>query len=109
MNITINSDSSISTSVEQIERITSLVSDELRRFDEQITRIEVHLSDESKRKSGTDDKRCLMEARLSGLQPIAVSHQAGSVHQACEGATEKLKRALDNATERRRDRTEHKA
>jgi hypothetical protein len=64
--------------------------------------VELHLSDENGKKSGVDDKRCLMEARLAGLAPIAVSHNAATLTQAIDGAAAKLKRALDTAVDRRR-------
>jgi hypothetical protein len=52
----------------------AVVRDSLDRFSEQITRVEVHLSDQnSDKKFGNEDKRCLLEARLAGLQPISVS------------------------------------
>ena len=44
---------------------------------------------------GAKDERCLLEARLAGLQPLAVSHQATTLEQAVDGAVEKLKRSLD--------------
>jgi Sigma 54 modulation protein / S30EA ribosomal protein len=68
----------------------------LDHFSNRITRVEVHLSDQnSDKKPGTADMRCLLEARLAGLQPIAVSHQATTLEQAIEGAAEKLKHSLD--------------
>lgn len=102
MKVQINTDSSIDKSSEQAQRLEGLIRKELRRFDEHITRVEVHLSDVNKQKGGSDDKRCLIEARFSGLAPIAASHQAVSIQLAFEGATEKLKRALESAVERRR-------
>ena len=36
------------------------------RFSAHITRVEVHLGDENAGKRGSDDKRCMMEARLEG-------------------------------------------
>ena len=102
MNINLNSDSSINLGSEHIEQYSATLRHELRRFDEQITRIEVHLSDENKHKAGNDDKRCTMEARLAGLPPIVASHNAGSLALAFDGATDKLKRAIDSAVSRRR-------
>jgi ribosome-associated translation inhibitor RaiA len=64
---------------------------------DRITRIEVHLSDENSDKGGDKDKRCMLEARLSGLQPIAVTHQAETVALAIDGAAEKLERAIGSA------------
>jgi len=79
----------------------------LARFAVEVTRVEVHLSDENHAASGGADKRCAMEARLAGHQPLAVSHHAGGLDEAFRGAAEKLKRALDSTLGRlygRRDR-----
>jgi len=67
----------------------------LGHFSKHITRVEVHLRDEnSGSKSGTEDKRCLMEVRLRDHQPIAVSHHASILEQAVDGAANKMKRLL---------------
>jgi ribosome-associated translation inhibitor RaiA len=95
--IQINTDSSIEGDAELVQQITAVVSNSLERFSEQVTRVEIHLSDEdSESKFGTDDKRCLLEARLAGLQPISVSDQAATLEQAVGGAVEKLERSLDS-------------
>ena len=64
---------------------------------EQITSVEVHLSDNVGQKSVDGDNRVLMEARVTGYKPIAVSDHAATLHQSIGGAAEKLKRALDSA------------
>lgn len=95
--IQINTDSNIKGDTELVRQIKAVVRNSLERFSEQVTRVEIHLSDEnSENKFGTDDKRCLLEARLAGLQPISVSDQAATLEQAVEGAVEKLKRSLDS-------------
>jgi ribosome-associated translation inhibitor RaiA len=97
MLIQINSDSNIEGDNALAQRVEAVMRDALDRFSEQITRVEVHLGDEnSGKKFGTDDKRCLLEARLVGLQPIAVSHQAATLEQAIDGAVKQLKRSLDS-------------
>lgn len=97
MLIQINTDSNIEGDEALAKRAEALLRDTLEHFGEQLTRVEVHLSDQSSdTKSGTDDKRCLLEARLAGLQPIAVSHQAATLEQAIVGAAEKLKHSLDS-------------
>lgn len=68
----------------------------LDRFSDDVTRVEIHLSDVNGQKAGENDKRCLMEARVAGRQPIAVTEQANSLHQAIDGAAQKLKRSLDS-------------
>jgi ribosome-associated translation inhibitor RaiA len=73
----------------------SLIEDGLSRFSSQITRIEAHLTDDDGNKDGQNDKRCVLEARLEGMQPIAVTNHANSHYQAVEGAIEKLKTSLE--------------
>ena len=75
----------------------------LAPFVPQITRVEVHLNDANAGKSGADDKRCMIEARLEGLKPQAVTHNAETVEQAIKGAADKMKRALDSAIGKLRD------
>jgi hypothetical protein len=102
MQIQINTDNHIEGAAELTRRTEIVIESAVRRFAEQITRVEVHLSDENSTKSGTNDKRCMLEARLEGLQPVAVTHQAGSMDQAVTGAAEKLKRNLENTIGRLR-------
>lgn len=61
-----------------------------------VTRLEVHLSDQNGGKSGQRDKRCVMEARLEGRQPIAASDDATTLDQAVRGAADKLARLIDS-------------
>jgi ribosome-associated translation inhibitor RaiA len=97
MLIQINTDSNIEGNDALAQQVEAVVRDTLDRFSKRITRIEVHLSDEnSNKKLGTEDKRCLLEARLAGLQPIAVSHKASTLEQAVDGAVEQLKRSLES-------------
>ena len=70
------------------------------RFSDRITRIEVHLSDQNGDKSGQEDKRCMLEARLEGRQPTVVTHEAASLEEAVDGAADKLKRSLESTLER---------
>ena len=77
--------------------IEAFVKETLDRFKDKITRVSVHLSDQnSEAKFGTADMRCQVEARLAGLQPISVSHEAESTKQAVFGAVRKLKRSLSS-------------
>ncbi|MGZ5245135.1 MAG: HPF/RaiA family ribosome-associated protein [Bacteroidia bacterium] len=86
------------------EPFTQFITDALSRFKEQVTRIEVHLADENgSSKSGQNDKRCMMEARLEGMQPIAVTNHSDSYDLALKGAVDKLKASLDKSVERLRN------
>ena len=75
---------------------TETLEDSLSRFNEQIMRVEVHLSDENAHKEGGDDKRCLLEARLKGLKPVVVTHQAENIDLALSGAIDKLIKSLES-------------
>jgi ribosome-associated translation inhibitor RaiA len=94
--------------VEGSQRLIQHVEDEvtaaLERFGNRITRVEVHFTDENGHtKSTGTDKRCAVEARLAGLPPLAVSHQAATLEQALGGAIEKLERSLDHTLGRLKD------
>jgi len=77
-------------------KLNKLLADELERFGEVITRLEVHLSDENGAKTGLKDKRCLLEARQEGKQPIAVTELAETYDMAVAGAVEKMKASLSS-------------
>jgi len=104
MNIQINTDHNIVGHQDLVGQAEATVQSTLGHLAEHITRVEVHLSDENSDKGGSRDKRCLMEARLEGHQPIAVSDEAESISQAIDGAAEKLKRSLDHTLGRLSDR-----
>ncbi len=70
--------------------------EKLQHFSAELTRIEVHLSDENGVKTGVADKRCTMEARLVHHQPLAASHHGSTQDEAFRGATDKLKHLLDH-------------
>lgn len=83
------------------QHIAELVDHHLGRFKDNLTRIEVHLGDEnSTQKSGAADKRCMMEARPEGLDPIAVEAHASEFEPAIQDAVGKLKRALASRLDR---------
>ncbi len=104
MHIEVSTDHSIDGSEDLTNHIKELVKDALAHFGDQITRVEVHLSDVNAEKSGVDDKHCTIEARLEGLQPTAVKHAAATLDQAVKGAANKLKSSLESALGKLSDR-----
>jgi ribosome-associated translation inhibitor RaiA len=96
MQILINADHHIKSGDSATERVESIVEAAVERFESRITRIEVHLSDTNGPKHGANEKRTVIEARVGGLRPIAVSHEAPNLLEALEGAAEKLKHALEH-------------
>jgi len=96
MQIQINTDHNIEGREALAAWVSGTVETALSRFSDHITRVEVHLSDENGAKNGPHDKRCMLEARLEGRQPIAVTHEAPELDQAVAGAADKLARSIEN-------------
>lgn len=94
MQVLVNSDHHIVGGEDLTERVRGVVAGRLERFEGRITRVEVHLSDLNSLKLGERDKRCMMEARVGGLKPIAVSHEAPTLTEAIHMAADKLERAV---------------
>lgn len=95
MIIQLNTDNNLSIHQEFRMKLNDMIAGELERFSDQITRIEMHLSDENGSKNGLDDKKCLLEARLEGMNPIAVTNFSDTHENAVSGAIDKLISALD--------------
>lgn len=104
MKIQINTDHNIAGREEMARQTKAAVESALGHLAEHITRVEVHLSDENGKKAGNHDKRCMMEARLEGHQPIAATHEAETIDEAIDGAADKLKSSLDHTLGRLGDR-----
>lgn len=100
MQILVNSDHTVTGTDALTERVAGIVADAVGHFADRITRVEVHLNDVNGEKHSANDKRCMLEARVGGLKPIAVTHQAAHMAEALHGAAEKLERALRHALER---------
>ena len=100
--IQINHDEHIRTSAHRADQIEDTIRGTLQRFEQAITGVEVHLSDENGPKFGSEDKRCLIEARVAHAPPIAVSHRGATLQQAVSGAAGKLERSIHHLMGRRR-------
>ncbi len=96
MQIEISTDHNIGGNEERAAAITEVVAHALRRFSDNITRVEVHLADENGPKGGVNDIRCTLEARIEGRQPIAVTHHAGTLPLAVDGASSSLVSLIEN-------------
>ncbi len=96
MQIQVHSDNHIEGSARLVEWVSASVASKLERFDDELTRIVVHLHDDNGAKAGAQDKRCQIEARPKGLQPLSVTHKAESLEQAIDGSIEKLHHALEH-------------
>lgn len=77
-------------------RVEASVEGALERFGNRIIRVLVHLTDVSNStRSHDSDKRCTMEARIAGHQPVSVSHQGADLLPVVDAAARKLAKALD--------------
>jgi ribosome-associated translation inhibitor RaiA len=99
MFVNVHTDNHIKGSEDLARRVEAEVVAALGRFGEQVVTVEVHLNDVNSHKHGVD-KRCMMEARLAGLQPIAVTHMAETLDEAIEGAAEKLERSIEHTVDK---------
>ena len=66
MQFQFNSDSSVMGTDDVAERIEAQVREKLTRFEERLTRLEVHVHNEHHHTHGNDDKGCTIEARPRG-------------------------------------------
>ena len=96
MKIQVNTDSNIKGREALVAQVTATVENALHRFQDHVTRVEVHLSDQNGDKSGLKDKRCLIEARLEGRTPVATADEAATTDQAVQGAAAKLSGLIDS-------------
>lgn len=95
MEILVNTDNNVEGTQKMKDFVRETVDKNLERFKDLITRVEIHISDQNGNKSGPKDKKCVIEARLRGLSPIAVSSQEDDIHKAVGFAIDKLKASLN--------------
>lgn len=101
MQIQLNTDSHIVGSEALNTEVNNKVKSTLKRFTDRITRVEVHFADMNSSKSGPEDKRCLIEARVAGMNPVSVTHHAPTLSLALDGGLDKAVSALDSALGKR--------
>jgi ribosome-associated translation inhibitor RaiA len=98
MKVQVNTSNDIDNK-DALERWASeYLNEHLARFEQDITSVEVQLTDENHSvKGGGVDKRCMLEARVNGRAPIAVTNYGPDQNLAFRGAADKLEHALDHA------------
>lgn len=97
MKIQVNTDRHVDGSEALVQMVEAEVQSALERFEDRLTRVEVHLSDENgDNDGGGADKRCLLEARPEGMQPVVVTETADTVDQALLSATQKMQSLLNS-------------
>ena len=96
MQIELTTDHNLEGGDRLTEKVEGHVEAALDRFLDRLTRVEVHLGDESAGRPTGADIRCTVEARPARLKPVAVTHHAADVDGACRGALKKLATLLDS-------------
>lgn len=97
--IQVNTDTNIGGGADLAERTEAEISGALDRFKDRLTRIEVHLGNESAGRSTGEDFRCLIEARPARMDPVVVTHHAATLPDAIRGSTDKLEALLSSKFE----------
>lgn len=102
MLVQINTDKNIEGYSRMNEFFTEEVKNELARFDDKITRVEVHFGDENSTKFSKNDKRCTIEVRVEKKNPIAATAHTDTIEKSFFEAIEKIKRSLGTTLEKMR-------
>ncbi|MEG5058575.1 MULTISPECIES: HPF/RaiA family ribosome-associated protein [unclassified Microcoleus] len=110
MQVQIRTDHNIEGHEALADRISSVIKDALNRVSDRITSVDVHLSNQNsdRHEDGNDSMRCMIEARLEGHQPLAVTDQAATLDQAVDGATDKLTHLIDRTLGRLEHQQSHR-
>lgn len=103
MQIQVNTDHHVKGGDLLQQYVENLLNDVLDSFKDQVTRVEVYIADENSHKGGEDDLRCTIEARIRGLNPIAVTHHAENINTAIDGAADRISRSVRKTVEKRRE------
>jgi len=77
------------------QHINESIEQHLHKYDDRLTRIEVHIGDTNGHKPGENDKRCMMEARPAGLSPVVAEAFSGDIYSAVRDAATRLDRVLE--------------
>ena len=103
MQIYVDTDTNIDSGGTLTAYVESQVAAALSRFSDHITRVEVHLSDESGGRANGAAIRCMVEARPARQTPVTVTDDAATVDAALAGAIHRLNHLLESHEGRQED------
>lgn len=96
MLIQVNTDSQTHGTADLTQSVQALIEDKLGRFADRITRADVHLTDENgSETTGGSDKRCMIEVRMAGMNPVSATDHGASHDLALRGATNKMQSQIE--------------
>ena len=97
MKIQVNTDSSVDGGENLTARLEMTIHAALDRYGERLTRVEAHLGDDDGPSGdGLRGFRCLLEARPSGIDPVAATGSGDTIERACHDAAHKMQSLLDS-------------
>jgi ribosome-associated translation inhibitor RaiA len=109
MQVQVRTDHNIEGHEALADQVRGVVEDALSEFSDRVTSVDVHLSNQnSEQQDGNDSLRCMIEARLEGRQPIAVTDQAATLDDAIDGAADKLAHLIDHTLGRQSHQESHR-
>ena len=103
MYIQLNTNEGVRGDERMVERVEAEIEATLGQYGDQLSAVEVYLSDANGAKHGPDDKKCTIEARPNGHRAVAATHQASTLSEAITGAADKMQRRLEHDLGKRRD------
>ena len=106
MQVQVNTDNATDGRERFVQGVEATVRDRLSRYSDRISRIEVHLSDVNGDRGGID-KRCMIEMRPNGLEPLVATDQAETMDAALSGAVGKSLAVLDRTLGKLDSRRSH--
>jgi ribosome-associated translation inhibitor RaiA len=107
MHVNVNTSNGIENK-ESLERwAAAYLNQHLARFAQDLGGVDVQLTDEHRGSNKGGDKRCMLEARINGRSPVAVTNNGADQDVAFRGAVEKLEHTLDRVLGKL-DRREHR-
>jgi hypothetical protein len=106
MQIQVNTDNAIEGRERLVEKIEANLREGLARFSDKITRVEIHLSDVNGDRGG-NDKRCVLEVRPKGMDPVVTTDQAETIDQVVRSTTHKMVSLLESAFGKLSARVDH--
>ncbi len=104
MIIQLNTDKYIEGTARLEAFVSEKINNGLKHFVENVTRVEVHFSDQNADKGGKDDIQCVIEARLEGIHPVTVTSKNESTEKALAEAIDKMKAKLGTVMGKIKDR-----
>lgn len=94
MKLQLNTDKNIQGTEALENHVSEKVNHILKHLVDNITRLEVHLSDQNADKAGPDDIQCKIEARVEHMQPVIVISKSDSKEVAIDEALNKMKATM---------------